>query len=826
MADSPSSPRFRRWQGTAPRPVAARAPAAAKRGKIIAVVFAILVLIGAIAAWVLWPDPVRSPYFLALWVNEYRDPRIPVSPWADQDRSAWVSLPWKDNNAFTSQQRNLLIQELRNLEKVKQLDEAVLVYLEAYAITGTDGNVALLPGDASLDDPSTWLPIDDVLKHVRVCPAKHKLLLLDLTQPFADARAGVLNDDVAARLAPALKAATDEDANLRIITSSSPGQVSHASEDLGHSIFAYFLLQGLQGKADSHNAENKQDARVSVLELADYVAFQVDRWAWANRKARQTPQLIGKREDFHLVTVEPRDVRPVQAVPLPGTYPDALRKRWEQRDRWLADQSFRAAPRAFLGLEAAIMRAEQQWRAGIPLEKIEQELAGKIGRLDQDRTQRQEAVIWPDPTSLALHVALKGQKPPDLTSGDTLDNLKELIELYARTQQLKPEEKDKEKLEKKTEAFLKEFEGKPFDFAWTIYFAIAAEINPRQEHIRYASFLLSKFKRLPSYAETRFLLRLNDLKPEAPKDWPAEAIHSALQVVAEAEKVKATDPRALPWVRKLRDQADRKRSESERDLLSNNAASWAKAKAVLAEVLREYQALTQQLETIHKAQYSRDEAVVLLPTYPPLLESDPDGQRAWFEAVQTTQGLKELLIMPKDPAEGLTERLGKLGDLTESLRNSLIKLRVPMDPATLKRLMSESNRPNPTDWMEMNALLQVPWLAAKDRAALWAAWRGLSGRLQKEGQEAEGADAAQRTRLALPAFDASQAERQERERALLRARASLALLRLGGATELEKVEEAVSKAAQPQASPTALPLLGRDLLAAWRRLARQQDGQD
>ena len=32
------------------------------------------------------------------------------------------------------------------------LDEPVLVYLSAYAVTGTDGKVALLPGDAKLDD--------------------------------------------------------------------------------------------------------------------------------------------------------------------------------------------------------------------------------------------------------------------------------------------------------------------------------------------------------------------------------------------------------------------------------------------------------------------------------------------------------------------------------------------------------------------------------------------------------------------------------------------------------------------------------------------------
>ena len=66
----------------------------------------------------------------------------------------------------------------------------------------SDGGLAILPGDASLDDENSWLPLQDVLALVKTCPVERKLLLLDVMQPFADGRAGVLANDAAARAEP------------------------------------------------------------------------------------------------------------------------------------------------------------------------------------------------------------------------------------------------------------------------------------------------------------------------------------------------------------------------------------------------------------------------------------------------------------------------------------------------------------------------------------------------------------------------------------------------------------------------------------------------
>jgi hypothetical protein len=815
MSDTSRSSRNPSWQGTASRASTRQQVVATRRAKIVSAVVAILLLVGAIAAWLLWPDPVPRPHTLAIWVCDYPDRRIPINPWAEQDRKTWLTLPLKDTNAFPSQQRNLLVQELRKLEQFPHLDEPVIVYLDGFAVTDPDGKVFLLPNDASLDNPGTWLALDDVLKYLRLCPARHKLLLLDTFQPFSEPSSGILMNDVAQQLEPALKAAVAEDPRLQILSACSPGQISHVSADLGHSVFAFFVLRGLHGEADGQNPEHKRDSRVSLLELVEFVSGHVDRWAWINRRARQTPVLYGSRSEFVLAGMESENPEPIAPAPLPVEYPDWLRSKWRLRDRWWADESFRAAPLAYRQLEAALLRAERQWRGGVAREAIEKDLADRIERLDQRRQEALKQIAWPEPdTSLAATVAIKGVTPPDLSAGDLLDQLKDLTELYARVKQPKADEADKTRLPKDIEAFRKKFEDRPFDLAWTVFAALAGELNPRPEQVRLSIELLGK--RPMPYAETRFVQKLmNELKPETAKDWPAESVHLVLQLVAEAARTQAAHPAALPWLREPIGKAGRLRSEGEKLLFDRETGARDKVRPVLAEALRAYQAINQQLEVIQTAQRSRDEAQVELPSFPPYLENDATLEKAWSDALQTALALQEVLTLPANAEKTLTEkilseRLGKMGELSETWRSDRKKLRQPLEPERLKRIINQSNRPTPADWWEMSALLELPWPTVKERTALWTAWRGLAGRLQKDTLDS-----------ALPSLETERAEAQERSRGLLRARCSVMLLKLALATAEDN---------EPKLSPEDLARLEETLVEAtrqpgkaetWATLARQ-----
>src|SRR5262249_53131134 len=150
----------------------------------------LLALLGATAAWLCFPSPVAMPSFLGGWIDQYKDP-IPVNAWAPEDREALEKKPrWERINAFPSQVRALLKQVLHNLRQ--EGEKPVVVFLSAYAVALPDGTVHLLPADANLEKPGTWLPLVDVLRDLRACPSRHKLLILDLMRPFTDAKLGLL----------------------------------------------------------------------------------------------------------------------------------------------------------------------------------------------------------------------------------------------------------------------------------------------------------------------------------------------------------------------------------------------------------------------------------------------------------------------------------------------------------------------------------------------------------------------------------------------------------------------------------------------------------
>lgn len=251
-AARPAPPRRagpRPWQGGRYHSSARRGPGGRLR-TILILLAVILALAGAVVAWVLYPRGVPRPNFTAIAIDQYTDPRIPPNQWTAQDREALRGRGWPESNAFTSQQKDRLVAELRNLGRNQPADQPLVIYLRAYALPTGKGDLAVLPGDANLDDETSWLPLQDVMGFVKDCPVKRKLLLLDVAQPFADARAGAVANDAAARAGPIVKKAVDEDPNLLVLCSCSPGQTSLASEEMGHSVFVHYLLEGLSGAAD------------------------------------------------------------------------------------------------------------------------------------------------------------------------------------------------------------------------------------------------------------------------------------------------------------------------------------------------------------------------------------------------------------------------------------------------------------------------------------------------------------------------------------------------------------------------------------------------
>jgi hypothetical protein len=778
-----------------------------RRRKAIVVLFVLLAVAGAFAAFLLYPRDPPRPAFVAVVIDQYRetdaggDPRLPASAWAARDRAALETLGWVGHAAFTSQERRLLVQELRDLGHGQPPGRPLVVYLCAYAALTGEGAPALLPADARLDDEATWLPVRDVLDYVKNCPVKHKLLLLDLMKPLADARAGLLRDEVGAPLEQLVQAAVAGDPGLQVLCACAPGQASHASEELGHTVFAHYLVEGLAGRADGQLEGQRADGIVSVRELAAYVAPRVNRWAWRNRAAGQTPVLYGDGPDYAL-TLAGKDP-PAETAALPREYPAFLSKGWELCDRWRNDPPGTTPPDLVRQLQATVLRGEGWWRAGEAAGKVEEFVQSRLKRLEQARAARPAAADRGPSRSLAEEEG-RGFKPPREGLPEARRQLKELARLYARAKAPQAADKDGAQYAAAAEEFRKKYQGKPAELAWTVFHAAAEEDAPAQLPLACWNGLLDP---PPEFAEVVFLRRLAGRELMKPGDWPAGAAALALRVVAASEQAAAAaDDALVPWVAGLEAEASRERRAGEGQFFSAEAASRAQAAATLSRALQAYARLNHALDTLREGRRARDDALAALPGFAPYLEDNPDREAAWATAVREARAVRDLLARPPEPG-GAEEAVRRVGERATALRDALGTLRQPLGAARLRSLIDRSVRPAAADLLEMDALLGLPEAGARERLALWNAYRVAAGVLNEEPAPPGGAGP--------PAFDATRAGQRDLQLGLLRARVSLGLLQLAGAAGAERVAAALRDAEKAPQNPGAWLALRKDLRRAW-----------
>ena len=262
---------------------------------------------GTLAYLVTWVDPAPTPCFVSIRVAEH--PLIHLSTRGPLNADALFAGAKPAGTTLKE------IQQTLDGLACHQSTGPVVVYLSAMALPGESGNLLILPADASPDDPATWLRLSEVLAKLKACPAKQKLLVLDLVPCEASAWRGCVYHDLAAAIAPELDAVPDAD--RFVLCSAAPGQTAHVAPEVGQTIFAHYFREGLRGDADGYG--DLRDGHITVKELAAFVQARVERWATHNSGERQTPMLFGTASDFRLVTVDadaPREAVLVQAARL------------------------------------------------------------------------------------------------------------------------------------------------------------------------------------------------------------------------------------------------------------------------------------------------------------------------------------------------------------------------------------------------------------------------------------------------------------------------------------------------------------------------------
>lgn len=803
MASDPSaSPPSRppRWRG-AGKVQGPAARAAGRRQRIIAVVAVMLLLGGGALAWMLIPQPPHPPHLVTVLVTEYpADGPVPPNPLARQDSDVLLALFGDSVNGF-DHQTGAKSRELLARLKDRGEKTPVVVYLTAHAVV-RGGEVVLLPADAT---PDSGLRLADVLGYLKQCRAEHRLLILDVMKPAAaDPRLGLLYDDVADRVADEVQA--NPDPGLLVLLACSPGQASLVSEELGQSVFGYYLAEGLRGKADGQGQPAERDGRVSVRELAEYVARRVDRWAWQNRAAHQVPKLLGDPGLDFVLSYEPKD-GPEGEGQL-GEYPPWLAAAWKQRDDLADDGSWRAAPAHFRQLEGLLLRAEQDWRAGEREDRVRQRLADVPARAADIRAAAGTMRV----AGVSVAADRDGAEPTAALQA-AREALRGLLEgvpekLRGRTKEEKDAQaKAAQERQKAEGAWLKEHGAKlaPPELTWLL-FDVAAE-GRDLGMARYETLLeLLDQARPPRTAEVIFLQRLRELLDKVwelgRKGWEGP-VHYALQAARKAEMIAARDARALPWVQAALGAALDEQREGEKLLFEGFAQAYPDAEQKLRHADGELDKALKAMEAVGEAHRQRDRAFHELPAWVPYLLAGgaPDDRAvvAWGEAIDSAVSLHERLTKPSADAVGQVEILAG------ELRDRLDGLPGPSTRQRLDRLLQEAKEGTPRQYLAVQSALAVPSLRGGDRLALWKAGHEVAESL---AQRTAALDAEEDGKAPGPAPEQIAPDVRARLRqASRRARLWVGLLRLGGfagADALDQEREA---------------LAGRSDAAAWGRLA-------
>jgi hypothetical protein len=164
------------------------------------------------------------------------------------------------------------------LNVVKRHD-TVVIYFSGHGMRDDDGDLYLCMKDSKGDRLDlTALSFNRLAKNLQSKNLQRVLIILDCCYSGA---AG-LKDDVRSKLFEPEKVNPD---GTGMFVLSSAGQAETSKEGDSHSIFTDVLVEGMRSGA----ADNDDDGRISVAEIAEYVATEVPK-----RATRQRPQISTK----------------------------------------------------------------------------------------------------------------------------------------------------------------------------------------------------------------------------------------------------------------------------------------------------------------------------------------------------------------------------------------------------------------------------------------------------------------------------------------------------------------------------------------------------
>jgi hypothetical protein len=763
-------------------------PGKSRRFVLLFVLSGIVAVAGVCVGLLFWLAPPPAPAVLPLVITVDREGLM--IPGIEEDRLALsvagvLGRPLDDWNANPS--RDQIRLRFKALVQAPR-SQPLVAYLASAADVDAAGAVFLLPADRVGDHPRNRLTLSELLVSFRDCPARHRLLILNLIPPSTDP----LNSSRPGLLSEAVFQALEEtaDPGRLCLVNAGPGQLPLAAPELQRTVFGWYLEAGLSGQADGWAGE-APDGRVSVHELAAFVRERTNHYALATRGQAQTPVLVGSALDFTLQSAgraQPEAEKPLAEAP----FPDWLKSAWEEHELWQRDGRAAASPWAFRKLRTALLHAEHDLRAG----KSDALVKSELDRQMQGASQLAVALsstLAPDPLPTLAAVFPGYVSPEPVMTTD----LREAARRFDSRPPTPLAPSDKPIAEPLIAPEYDAFKARPHNtLALAAFLVLAEDPGPSAARVRSLARLLASQTTTPRFAETALIQRLAALAEQSPAlPWSAERAALALQTARLLEA--STQPALFAWAKPAIVKAYQKRADAEAVLFAPGYASPEEATLRLRDAATMARSLNDASQRLRQAETAWNEATAWLADAGAAVLGEVIPMPVAEQLAEATRLLGNSLAPPEAGLDlaSITTRAIEWNERTSAVRKAVAEFARPFLGEAVAKLRRRAESPDagPAVIRELDQLLATPLLAAGDRASLWNARAAASRRLATaalgqvaNGQSSRPVENSSQVALGSPA---------DQEAIDKRLRWSLAILSAGSLdqTYLEKLKQDVER---------------------------------
>ena len=520
----------------------------------------------------------------------------------------------------------------------------------------------LLPDDADADpEGNNRVRLEAVLDRFEREPfrSKNVVLVLDATRLTAAWPLGMLRNDFA-RALDGLNDRIARNPNLIIMSASGVGQRSWVSDEWRESVFAHFLIEGLQGKAAG------EDGRVNAAGLFDFASRQVATWVETHRGAFQEPVLFPRGREggaraarMELVVARLDDVPKSTATEsATAAVSPEWQTAWATYER-LGHQSpspAAHAPTLWTRYIATLLRFDELERAGE--QGSSRIMLRRLGEIERDIGDMRELTLGSAQNTLAMP-AVEGKALPGPTEADILrfNALRGVApnEAARRWTQLQngpgaPAPGELRLLRRRLDDMLLTRFADDLTFNRIVG-------NTADELTRVVAVLKAiEDPSVPRPAEVHELVMIERDRPRVASAAYDKALGLAIQTRRLAERTAAALPteikagadpfessrgvnthsaRVFPWIKGPLARADQERRLGTDLLFSSEPADWDRARDHLESASSAYQQITGAAGVVREALAIHNEVRPVLPGYSTWLVrwgSDEDrarGERLW-----------------------------------------------------------------------------------------------------------------------------------------------------------------------------------------------------